>query len=242
MLLTYIYVINTCNNINKAITCNISDSSGGTGQFTSRNVSQNIASPSASTASRQGTRIYGRALFGCYVDPFIYRLNYQQSVNVSKSQFVRMIWPALKMLETLEIFIQWTSRGLGLGHNRRGFFYSVTAQCCRWSLLTSYFFLLLALPMAQRVTLRKRQPYNTTSNRRRVLKTPGGKLVYHHLKKLASAPKCGDCGIALAGVPVLRPRKYATISKRQKTVQRAYGGSRCGDCVKSRYDSQSAIN
>ena len=54
--------------------------------------------------------------------------------------------------------------------------------------------------MAQRVTLRKRTPYNTTSNRRRVVKTPGGKLVYHHLKKLATAPKCGDCGIALPGV------------------------------------------
>ena len=55
-------------------------------------------------------------------------------------------------------------------------------------------------PMAQRVTLRKRTPYNTTSNRRRVVKTPGGKLVYHHLKKLATSPKCGDCGIALPGV------------------------------------------
>jgi large subunit ribosomal protein L34e len=39
--------------------------------------------------------------------------------------------------------------------------------------------------MAQRVTLRKRQPYNTSSNRRRVVKTPGGKLVVHHIKKLA---------------------------------------------------------
>ena len=110
------------------------------------------------------------------------------------------------------------------------------------TIFADLFFSLLALPMAQRVTLRKRQPYNTTSNRRRVVKTPGGKLVYHHLKKLASAPKCGDCGIALPGIPVLRPRKYATISKRQKTVQRAYGGSRCGDCVKSRYESQLAIN
>jgi len=107
--------------------------------------------------------------------------------------------------------------------------------------------------MAQRVTLRKRQPYNTKSNRRRQVKTPGGKLVYHHLKKPGTAPKCGDCGVALPGVsaqsvhsettadvhidaqvPALRPRQYATISKRQKTVNRAYGGSRCGDCVKSR--------
>ncbi|TFK28230.1 60s ribosomal protein l34-b [Coprinopsis marcescibilis] len=88
--------------------------------------------------------------------------------------------------------------------------------------------------MAQRVTLRKRNPYNTTSNRRRVIKTPGGKLVYHHIKKPATAPKCGDCGVALPGIIALRPRQYANISRRLKTVQRAYGGSRCGDCVKSR--------
>ena len=88
--------------------------------------------------------------------------------------------------------------------------------------------------MAQRVTIRKRTPYNTTSNRRRVVKTPGGRLVYHHLKKPGTAPKCGDCGIALPGIPALRPRQYATVSKRIKTVRRAYGGSRCGDCVKSR--------
>ncbi|KAB5592947.1 60S ribosomal protein L34 [Ceratobasidium theobromae] len=88
--------------------------------------------------------------------------------------------------------------------------------------------------MAQRVTLRKRTPYNTKSNRRRVVKTPGGRLVYQHLKKLATSPKCGDCGVALPGVPALRPRQYAVVSKRRKTVRRAYGGSRCGDCVKQR--------
>ncbi|KAF7762443.1 hypothetical protein Agabi119p4_9036 [Agaricus bisporus var. burnettii] len=88
--------------------------------------------------------------------------------------------------------------------------------------------------MAQRVTLRTRKSYNTKSNLRRIVKTPGGKLVYHHLKKRGTAPKCGDCGLALPGVPALRPRAYASISKRKKTVQRAYGGSRCGDCVKSR--------
>ena len=64
----------------------------------------------------------------------------------------------------------------------------------------------VASAMAQRVTLRKRNPYNTTSNRRRVVKTPGGKLVYHHIKKLATAPKCGDCGIALPGVRLVPSR------------------------------------
>ena len=62
--------------------------------------------------------------------------------------------------------------------------------------------------MAQRVTLRKRQPYNTKSNRRRVVKTPGGILRYHHIKKLPTAPKCGDCGIKLPGV---RPQNTWTI-------------------------------
>jgi ribosomal protein L34E len=54
--------------------------------------------------------------------------------------------------------------------------------------------------MAQRVTLRKRQPYNTSSSRRRIVKTPGGVLRYHHIKKLPTAPKCGDCGSKLSGV------------------------------------------
>ncbi|GJC96051.1 60s ribosomal protein L34 [Colletotrichum higginsianum] len=30
------------------------------------------------------------------------------------------------------------------------------------------------------------------------------------------------------------PREYAQISKPKKTVQRAYGGSRCGNCVRDR--------
>ncbi|KZV78811.1 hypothetical protein EXIGLDRAFT_822691, partial [Exidia glandulosa HHB12029] len=31
-------------------------------------------------------------------------------------------------------------------------------------------------------TIRKRNPYNTTSTRGRVVGTPGDKLVYHHIK------------------------------------------------------------
>ncbi|WFD35633.1 hypothetical protein MCUN1_002491 [Malassezia cuniculi] len=88
--------------------------------------------------------------------------------------------------------------------------------------------------MAQRLTLRKRNPYNTKSNRRRVIKTPSGKLRYLHINKLATAPKCGDCHTKLPGVKALRPREYATAAKRDKTVQRAYGGSRCANCVRTR--------
>ena len=45
--------------------------------------------------------------------------------------------------------------------------------------------------------------YNTRSNKTRIVKTPGGELRLLHLKKKASAPKCGDCGIKLPGVSTL---------------------------------------
>ena len=35
-------------------------------------------------------------------------------------------------------------------------------------------------------------------------------------------------------IPALRPSEYQRISKRQKNVSRAYGGSRCGKCVRQR--------
>ncbi|KIW09575.1 60S ribosomal protein L34-B [Verruconis gallopava] len=85
-----------------------------------------------------------------------------------------------------------------------------------------------------RVKYRRRMPYNTRSNKTRTIKTPGGELRTLHIKKRGTAPKCGDCGIKLPGIPALRPRKYATISKPKKTVSRAYGGSRCANCVKDR--------
>lgn len=42
--------------------------------------------------------------------------------------------------------------------------------------------------------------YNTTSNRTRIVKTPGGELRVLHIKKRGTAPKCGDCGTKLPGV------------------------------------------
>ncbi|KAG8990292.1 60S ribosomal protein L34 [Tulasnella sp. JGI-2019a] len=89
--------------------------------------------------------------------------------------------------------------------------------------------------MVQRVCLRKRNPYSTKSNKRRqIIRTPGGKLVFHHLKKVGTVPKCGDCGDHIQGVPILRPKGYMRVSKSAKSVSRAYGGSRCGSCVRQR--------
>jgi large subunit ribosomal protein L34e len=88
--------------------------------------------------------------------------------------------------------------------------------------------------MAQRLTLRRRLSYNTKSNKRRIVKTPGGRLTYQYIKKGPSFPKCGDCKIKLNGVVPARPREWANMSKRLKTVNRSYGGSRCAKCVRER--------
>jgi len=90
--------------------------------------------------------------------------------------------------------------------------------------------------MVQRLTYRRKHSYNTTSNKVKIVKTPGGKLTFHYRKKTASGPKCGEsgCNLAIAGVPHLRPIEYSRLSKRQKTVTRAYGGALCAGCVRNR--------
>jgi large subunit ribosomal protein L34e len=66
------------------------------------------------------------------------------------------------------------------------------------------------------------------------VKVASGRLTYHYTSKVASGPKCGDCGTSLPGIAHLRPKEYRGISKRQKTVNRAYGGSKCAGCVRDR--------
>ncbi|KAK9266031.1 hypothetical protein L1049_027264 [Liquidambar formosana] len=62
--------------------------------------------------------------------------------------------------------------------------------------------------MVQRLTYRKRHSYATKSNQNRVVKTPGGKLVYQTTKKRASGPKCPVTGKRIQGIPHLRPAEY----------------------------------
>eukprot|EP00929_Paragymnodinium_shiwhaense_P032545 TRINITY_DN1801_c0_g1_i1.p2 TRINITY_DN1801_c0_g1~~TRINITY_DN1801_c0_g1_i1.p2 ORF type:complete len:125 (+),score=47.00 TRINITY_DN1801_c0_g1_i1:102-476(+) len=88
--------------------------------------------------------------------------------------------------------------------------------------------------MVERLTYRRQVRYNTKGNKRRIVKTPGGKLVYQKAQKKASPPKCGDCGKALIGIPCLRPHEYRSLKKRERRVNRAYGGSRCAHCTRTR--------
>merc|ERR1712227_468521 len=89
----------------------------------------------------------------------------------------------------------------------------------------------LIVTMVQRLTYRRRHSYATKSNKVRKVKTPGGVLTLHNVRKNAKGIKCGDCGKVLRGLPALRPYLYKRIPKNKKTVARAYGGSRCATCV-----------
>uniref|UniRef100_A0A7S0Y0W0 Rpl34 n=2 Tax=Hemiselmis andersenii TaxID=464988 RepID=A0A7S0Y0W0_HEMAN len=85
-----------------------------------------------------------------------------------------------------------------------------------------------------RLTFRRRHSYNTTSNVTRAIKTPGGKLAVQYTKKKGTVGKCGDCGCKLRGIKALRPTTNKYVPKRNKRVSRAYGGARCGTCVRQR--------
>ncbi|SBT74739.1 60S ribosomal protein L34, putative [Plasmodium malariae] len=88
--------------------------------------------------------------------------------------------------------------------------------------------------MAQRVHYRKHNHYNTKSNKVRPVRTPGGKLTVHVVKKKAGKPKCADCKTAIQGVKALRPADNRRARKKNRTVSRAYGGSICAKCIRER--------
>ncbi|KAI4808448.1 hypothetical protein KUCAC02_000507 [Chaenocephalus aceratus] len=90
--------------------------------------------------------------------------------------------------------------------------------------------------MVQRLTYRRRLSYNTASNKTRLSRTPGNRIVYLYTKKVGKAPKsaCGICPGRLRGVRAVRPQVLMRLSKTKKHVSRAYGGSMCAKCVRDR--------
>ncbi|KAK9398780.1 Oligosaccharyltransferase complex subunit [Crotalus adamanteus] len=95
---------------------------------------------------------------------------------------------------------------------------------------------LKTLKMVQRLTYRRRLSYNTASNKTRLSRTPGNRIVYLYTKKVGKAPKsaCGVCPGRLRGVRAVRPKVLMRLSKTKKHVSRAYGGSMCAKCVRDR--------
>mmetsp|Transcript_281 Transcript_281/g.264 ORF Transcript_281/g.264 Transcript_281/m.264 type:complete len:120 (+) Transcript_281:67-426(+) len=90
------------------------------------------------------------------------------------------------------------------------------------------------MPADHRITLKRRHAYRTRTNKVKTIKTPGGKYTAQYLKKTRKGCLCGDCGISLPGIQHKDKLFFKNCKKRQKTVSRAYGGSRCGNCVRAR--------
>ena len=78
--------------------------------------------------------------------------------------------------------------------------------------------------MSTRVTYRRQVSYNTTRNKIRKVRTPGGRIVVHYVKKRGTGVICPDTKQPLSGVPRLRPHRYKLLKKRERRVSRAYGG------------------
>eukprot|EP01106_Pelomyxa_sp_JSP_P013181 TRINITY_DN3867_c0_g1_i3.p1 TRINITY_DN3867_c0_g1~~TRINITY_DN3867_c0_g1_i3.p1 ORF type:complete len:120 (+),score=28.18 TRINITY_DN3867_c0_g1_i3:149-508(+) len=85
-----------------------------------------------------------------------------------------------------------------------------------------------------RITYRRRHSYNTKSNQYRKVKTPGHRLVIQYRTKRVKGPRCGDCGAKLTGLPQIRPKDYRKLPKCKRAPARAYGGTKCAKCVRTR--------
>eukprot|EP00814_Leptocylindrus_danicus_P003354 CAMPEP_0116024374 /NCGR_PEP_ID=MMETSP0321-20121206/12272_1 /TAXON_ID=163516 /ORGANISM="Leptocylindrus danicus var. danicus, Strain B650" /LENGTH=113 /DNA_ID=CAMNT_0003496079 /DNA_START=218 /DNA_END=559 /DNA_ORIENTATION=- len=84
------------------------------------------------------------------------------------------------------------------------------------------------------VTRVGRQPYATRSHLAKPVKTPGGRLHSQKIVKKTKGPRCSDCKCSLPGIKHLKKSVYQNLKKRERTVSRAYGGSACANCVKTR--------
>ncbi|XP_072811880.1 large ribosomal subunit protein eL34-like [Vicugna pacos] len=94
-----------------------------------------------------------------------------------------------------------------------------------------------AFRMVQRLTYHHRLSYNTASNKTRLFRTPGNRMVYVYTKKVGKAPKSagGLCPGQLQGVCAVRPKVLTRLFKRNKHGSWAHGGSTCTECVHSRF-------
>jgi len=85
--------------------------------------------------------------------------------------------------------------------------------------------------MAARVTYRRKHTYRTRSNQVRKFRTPGGRLTVQYKNKNVKRLRCSETGQYLNGIPRVAANK---LSRKQRTVSRAYGGVYCSKEVQNR--------
>ena len=64
---------------------------------------------------------------------------------------------------------------------------------------------------------------------RKLVRTPGGRLVEHFIKRKHSAPRCAKCGRPLLGIPHRNSLKVK-LPKSKRAPKRPYGGVLCSKC------------
>ena len=81
--------------------------------------------------------------------------------------------------------------------------------------------------LERRIQYRRRSSYRTRSNNFKPVKTPGGRLVMHLIKKHTK-------GTEMQGIKVARPHDFKRMTSSKRTVTRAYGGILTGQEVRDR--------
>merc|ERR1712010_382506 len=81
--------------------------------------------------------------------------------------------------------------------------------------------------LERRITYRRSSSYRTRGNNFRPVKTPGGKLVLHLIKKHTR-------GTGMQGVKVARPNDFRRLNASRRRVYRPYGGVLTGSQVRDR--------
>merc|ERR1712023_157994 len=81
--------------------------------------------------------------------------------------------------------------------------------------------------LERRITYRRNSAYRTKSNNFRAVKTPGGRVVLHYLRKSTK-------GTGMQGIKVARPAQFRKLTSSKRTVTRAYGGILTGTEVADR--------
>ena len=74
--------------------------------------------------------------------------------------------------------------------------------------------------------------FKSRTFRRLKVKTPGGRVVMHHVKRTPKAAHCAECKKILQGVPRGRAIDMKKLAKSEKRPERPYGGVLCSACTR----------
>ncbi|KAL7346079.1 ribosomal protein L34 [Encephalitozoon intestinalis] len=86
----------------------------------------------------------------------------------------------------------------------------------------------------KKVLIHKGATYKTRSNRRIKIRTPSGKLVNRRMKKHSKKHRCHECNTVLGSIARMRPAEFSRQKVSARRVNRAYGATICGRCVKEK--------